>query len=114
MDSHDREGAHDREGPLDNLRVLDCSTVLAGPLACQVLADFGADVIKIEHPTRGDSMRGHGHQVNGQGLWWKIVSRNKRCIGLDLSDSEAAKVFERLTSSADVVLENFQIGRAHV
>lgn len=102
--------SHDREGPLGNLRVLDCSTVLAGPLACQVLADFGADVIKIEHPTRGDSMRGHGHQVNGQGLWWKIVSRNKRCIGLDLSDSEAAKVFERLTSSADVVLENFRPG----
>lgn len=110
MDSHDREGAHDREGPLRDLRVLDCSTVLAGPLACQVLADFGADVIKIEHPTRGDSMRGHGHQVNGQGLWWKIVSRNKRCIGLDLSDPEAAAVFERLAASADVVLENFRPG----
>ncbi len=102
--------SHDREGPLSDLRVLDCSTVLAGPLACQVLADFGADVIKIEHPARGDSMRGHGHQVNGQGLWWKIVSRNKRCIGLNLSDPEAAAVFERLAASADVVLENFRPG----
>ena len=100
--------SHDREGPLRDLRILDCSTVLAGPLACQVLADFGADVIKIEHPTRGDSMRGHGQQVNGQGLWWKIVSRNKRCIGLDLHDPEAAEVFKRLASSSDVVLENFR------
>ena len=84
--------------------------MLAGPLACQLLADYGADVIKIEHPTRGDSMRGHGHQRDGHGLWWKMIGRNKRCIGLYLGASEAAAVFEKLVAGADVVVENFRPG----
>ena len=97
-------------GPLTDLRVLDISTVLAGPTTCQVLADFGADVIKIEHPTRGDALRGHGAQVDGEGLWWKIVSRNKRCIGLYLGDPAGAQIFEKLVATADVVVENFRPG----
>ena len=84
--------------------------MLAGPLACQMLADYGADVIKIEHPVRGDSLRGHGRQREGQGLWWKMVSRNKRCIGLYLGDPEAAAVFEELVVTADVIVENFRPG----
>ncbi|MCA1834107.1 MAG: CaiB/BaiF CoA transferase family protein [Actinomycetota bacterium] len=97
-------------GPLEGVRVLDASTVLAGPLACQILGDFGADVIKIEHPARGDSMRGHGHWKDGHGLWWKMVSRNKRCIGLYLGDPDGAEIFLELVKNADVLVENFRPG----
>jgi len=96
-------------GPLSGLRVLDVSTVLAGPLACQILGDFGADVIKIEHP-RGDSMRGHGRAKDGIPLWWKMISRNKRCVGLYLGDPDGAEVFRRLVATADVVVESFRPG----
>lgn len=96
--------------PLEGIRVLDASTVLAGPLACQILGDFGADVIKIEHPKGGDSMRGHGHSKNGHGLWWKMLGRNKRCIGLYLGDPEGAAIFRTLASTADVIVENFRPG----
>jgi formyl-CoA transferase len=83
--------------------------VLAGPLACQILGDYGADVIKVEHP-RGDALRGHGLQVDGEGLWWKMVSRNKRCLALYLGDPAGADVFRRLVADADVVVENFRPG----
>jgi crotonobetainyl-CoA:carnitine CoA-transferase CaiB-like acyl-CoA transferase len=96
--------------PLDGVRVVDASTILAGPLCCQILGDFGADVIKVEHPRIGDSMRGHGEQRNGVPLWWKEISRNKRTIGLDLGVSEGADVFARLAGTADVVVENFRPG----
>lgn len=108
-DQHPRE-APVRAGPLADLRVLDCSTMLAGPLACQMLADYGADVIKIEHPIRGDSLRGHGRQKDGHGLWWKMVGRNKRCVGLNLGDPAAAAVFVEMVATADVVVENFRPG----
>jgi len=97
-------------GPLAGLRVLDLSTVLAGPLCAQVLGDYGADVVKIEHPERGDSFRTHGPQKDGHGLWWKMVSRNKRCIGLYLGDPDGAALFRDLAASADVVIENFRPG----
>ena len=95
---------------LEGIRVLDVSTILAGPLCCQILGDFGADVIKIEHPSIGDNMRGHGHEKDGTPLWWKEISRNKRAIGLDLHDAAGANVFCRLAASADVVVENFRPG----
>lgn len=97
-------------GPIADLRVIDASTVLAGPLIGQIMADFGADVVKVEHPLTGDSLRGHGAQKDGQGLWWKMVARNKRCLGLDLSHLEGAEVFLELASTADVVIENFRPG----
>ena len=97
-------------GPLADLRVIDASTVLAGPLIGQIMADFGADVIKIEHPRTGDSLRGHGAQKGGHGLWWKMVARNKRCVALDLSRPEGAEVFLDLAYTADVVVENFRPG----
>ena len=97
-------------GPLTDLRVIDASTVIAGPTIGQILADFGADVVKIEHPQQGDSIRGHGAQKDGQGLWWKIVSRNKRCVGLNLGRPDGAAVFLDLAADADVVIENFRPG----
>jgi crotonobetainyl-CoA:carnitine CoA-transferase CaiB-like acyl-CoA transferase len=96
--------------PLEGLRVLDVSTILAGPLCCQILGDFGADVVKIEHPVAGDGMRGHGRSKNGVPLWWKEVSRNKRLLALDLSRSEGAQVLLRLAAAADVMVENFRPG----
>jgi crotonobetainyl-CoA:carnitine CoA-transferase CaiB-like acyl-CoA transferase len=96
-------------GPLSGVRVLDVSTVLAGPLTCQILGDYGADVIKVEHP-RGDSMRGHGRAKDGVSLWWKMVSRNKRCVALYLGDPDGAEVFRRLAATADVVVESFRPG----
>jgi crotonobetainyl-CoA:carnitine CoA-transferase CaiB-like acyl-CoA transferase len=96
-------------GPLSGLRVLDVSTVLAGPLTCQILGDYGAEVIKVEHP-RGDSMRGHGRVKDGIPLWWKMISRNKRCVALYLGDPEGAAVFRRLVATADAVVESFRPG----
>jgi crotonobetainyl-CoA:carnitine CoA-transferase CaiB-like acyl-CoA transferase len=96
--------------PLDDLTVVDVSSILAGPLCCQILGDFGADVIKIEHPVAGDSMRGHGHAKNGASLWWKEISRNKRTVGLDLSTPDGAEVLRRLAVDADVLVENFRPG----
>jgi crotonobetainyl-CoA:carnitine CoA-transferase CaiB-like acyl-CoA transferase len=96
--------------PLEGLRVLDASTILAGPLCCQLLGDYGAEVIKIEHPWAGDSMRGHGEQKDGVPLWWKVISRNKRTIGLDLGTPAGADLFRQLARTADVVVENFRPG----
>ncbi|MGH3656930.1 MAG: CaiB/BaiF CoA transferase family protein, partial [Micromonosporaceae bacterium] len=98
------------DGPLTGLRVIDVSTILAGPLCCQILGDFGADVIKIEHPVSGDGMRGHGKARDGVPLWWKEISRNKRTLGLNLSSPEGAELFGRLAADADVVVENFRPG----
>lgn len=98
------------KAPLDGIRVLDCSTILAGPLLCQVLGDFGADVVKVEHPTRVDGLRGHGVAVDGHGLWWKEVGRNKRTLGLDLSRPEGAALLLELVRTADVLVENFRPG----
>ncbi len=97
-------------GPLAGIRVLDCATVYAGPLACQILGDFGADVIKIEHPRIGDGMRGHGRQKDGVPLWWKMVARNKRCIGLDIGTPEGAAILLELARTADVLVESFRPG----
>jgi crotonobetainyl-CoA:carnitine CoA-transferase CaiB-like acyl-CoA transferase len=95
------------DGPLVGLRVLDCSTVIAGPTAAMVLGDFGADVIKVEHP-RGDPLRTHGHAKDGHGLWWKILGRNKRCVTLNLSHPEGQVLMLRLVETADVLIENFR------
>lgn len=96
--------------PLEGLRVIDASTIIAGPLCCQILGDYGADVIKVEHPVAGDSMRGHGRQKDGVPLWWKEISRNKRTIGLDLGKPDGAEVLRRLAATADVLVENFRPG----
>ncbi|HEV7712559.1 MAG TPA: CoA transferase [Asanoa sp.] len=99
-----------QDGPLAGLRVLDVSTILAGPLVAQILGDFGAEVIKIEHPARGDGMRGHGLAKGDQPLWWKMVARNKRTVGLYLGDPAGADIFKKLAATADVVIENFRPG----
>lgn len=97
-------------GPLHGVRVLDISTLFAGPLAATFLGDFGADVIKIEHPTRPDAARGHGPAKEGINLWWKTLGRNKRTATLNLGAPEGAELFLRLVADADVLIENFRPG----
>lgn len=96
--------------PLEGLRVLDVSTLFAGPLAATFLGDFGAEVIKIEHPRRPDAARGHGPSKNGVNLWWKTLGRNKRTMTLDLSKPAGAELLLDLAASADVLIENFRPG----
>ncbi|WP_329121695.1 CaiB/BaiF CoA transferase family protein [Streptomyces sp. NBC_01353] len=96
--------------PLQGLRVLDLATLFAGPLAAMMLGDFGADVIKIEHPRKPDPSRGHGPAKGGVGLWWKVLGRNKRTITLDLSTPGGRDTLLRLAADADVIVENFRPG----
>ncbi len=95
---------------LTGLKVIDAATLFAGPLAATFLADFGAEVIKIEHPKGGDPSRHHGHAKDGVGLWWKLLGRNKRAITLYLGSPEGQELFLRLVADADVVIENFRPG----
>ena len=100
-------------GPLADLRVLDCATVVAGPGAARHLADFGADVIKIERPDGvGDGTRTLGwiDPTDDVTLWWKLIGRNKRTIVLDLKDEVDRGHFLRLVKTADVLIENFRPG----
>ena len=99
-------------GPLSDIRVLDISTVLAGPNCARYLADFDADVIKVERPDTGDSLRGMAWRDprDGTGLWWKLVNRNKRNIALDLKNSEDRELFLHLLDDANVLVENFRPG----
>ncbi|MDX3581519.1 MULTISPECIES: CaiB/BaiF CoA transferase family protein [Streptomyces] len=96
--------------PLSHLRVLDLATLFAGPLAATMLGDFGAEVIKIEHPTKPDPSRGHGPSKNGVGLWWKLLGRNKRTLTLNLSTPGGRDTLLRLAATADVIIENFRPG----
>ncbi|MFI2369600.1 CaiB/BaiF CoA transferase family protein [Streptomyces sp. NPDC018833] len=96
--------------PLTGLRVLDLATLFAGPLCATLLGDFGAEVIKVEHPTRPDPSRGHGPAKDGVGLWWKVLGRNKRTVTLDLSTPGGRATLLRLATTADVVVENFRPG----
>ena len=96
-------------GPLHGIRVLDLGTVYAAPIAAMMLGDYGADVVKVEHP-RGDPARTHGHNKDGYGLWWKVISRNKRTVTLNLGHPTGREVLERLVIGADVLIENFRPG----
>lgn len=98
--------------PLHGLRVLDFSSLLAGPNCARYLADFGADVIKIERPDGGDGLRrlAWSDPRDGEGLWWKLVNRNKRTIALDLKSAEDIEVVRGLVTDADVLIENFRPG----
>jgi succinyl-CoA---D-citramalate CoA-transferase len=96
--------------PLAGLRVIDAGNMVAVPFATSLLADFGADVIKIEHPRHGDGQRKLEPIKDGIPLWWKVMARNKRCITLDLSKPEGAELLKRLARTADVVAENYRPG----
>lgn len=96
-------------GALDGIKVIDAATLFAGPLAAMLLGDFGAEVVKVEHP-KGDPVRNHGYKKDGINLWWKMVSRNKRAITLNLSHAEGQRMMRALAEQADVLIENFRPG----
>jgi crotonobetainyl-CoA:carnitine CoA-transferase CaiB-like acyl-CoA transferase len=100
-------------GPLADLRVIDLATVLAGPGCARYLGDFGADVIKVERPGEGDTLRSMGWRdpVDDVTFFWKLGGRNKRSIVLDLKDPADLDVLRRLIATADVLVENFRPGK---
>ena len=100
---------NDIGGPLAGLRVVDAATLFAGPMAATLLGDYGADVIKVEHPA-GDSLRNLGWDKDGVSLWWAVVNRNKRAVTLKLSHDLGRQAMLRLVERADVLIENFRPG----
>jgi crotonobetainyl-CoA:carnitine CoA-transferase CaiB-like acyl-CoA transferase len=96
--------------PLEGLKVVDAATLFAGPLAGTILGDFGADVIKVEHPAKGDPARTHGPSKDGISLWWAMLGRNKRTVTLNMGKPEGAEVAKQLLAEADVFIENFRPG----
>jgi len=100
----------EQPGALAGIKVLDLATLYAGPLIATTLGDFGADVVKVEHP-RGDDARRWGKSRDGIPLWWKVISRNKKLIALDLHETEDRRIVKELCTWADVVVENFRPGR---
>ncbi|NUT73358.1 CoA transferase [Pseudarthrobacter sp. C4D7] len=98
-------------GPLAGVRVLELGSLIAGPFAGRQLADFGAEVIKIESPDRPDPMREWGRaRIDGHTLWWSVQSRGKKCVTLDLKSPRGRELFLDLCREADVILENFRPG----
>jgi len=97
-------------GPMAGVRVLDASTMIAAPSTAAILADFGADVVKLERPGDGDHSRRYGAQKNGIGLYWKALGRNKRSVALDLHHAGAQALLLRWLPSFDIFIENFRPG----
>ena len=110
LDVSTLERASAGKGPLEGLRVLDVATMMAGPWAATYLADYGADVVKVELPVKGDPVRHWGSQVEGTSLAWKGLSRNKRLITLALNVPEGQALLLRLVKDFDVLVENYRPG----
>jgi formyl-CoA transferase len=97
-------------GPLEGIKVLELGQLIAGPFAAKTLADFGAEVVKVESPAGGDPLRKWRMLKDGTSVWWQVQSRNKRSLALDLKDGEAQHIVRRLAAEADVLIENFRPG----
>src|SRR5579884_645434 len=105
------EGAEARPPPLDGVRVVELGTLIAAPFATRVMADFGAEVIKVEAPGEGDPLREWGRVTEHGSLWFTVQARNKRSVTVDMRRPEGQEVVRRLARAADVVVENFRPGR---
>jgi formyl-CoA transferase len=97
-------------GPLAGIKVLELGQLIAGPFAAKTLADFGAEVIKVESPSGGDPLRKWRMLKDGTSVWWQVQSRNKRSVALDLKDPEAQGIVRQLAADADILIENFRPG----
>jgi len=97
-----------RRGPLSDLRVIELGQLIAGPFCGQMFADMGADVIKVEPPGQGDPLRDWGRE--GFPLWWSVCARGKRCVTLNLRETEGQDMLKRLVADADFLIENFRPG----
>ena len=96
--------------PLAGVKVLEFGTLIAGPFCTRILAEFGAEVVKIEAPGDGDPLRGWRKLHEGTSLWWYVQARNKKSVTLNLKHPEAVRVARRLAADADIVVENFRPG----
>lgn len=96
--------------PLEGVRILDLSTVIAAPFGATLLGDFGAEVIKVEMPGVGDPLRNLGPYLNGEGLRWPGIARNKKSITLDLRQEEGKEILRKLVRESDMIIENFRTG----
>jgi len=96
--------------PLDGLKVIDLTRVLAGPFSTMLLADMGADVIKIENPKGGDDSRGFGPFKDGHSAYFIGLNRSKRGVTLNLKEERAKEIFKELVKKADILVENFKPG----
>lgn len=97
-------------GPLAGLKVIELGTLIAGPFCARMLAEFGAEVIKIEAPDGGDQLRQWRKMYEGTSLWWYVQARNKKSITVNLRDAEGQEIVRRLARDADIVVENFRPG----
>src|SRR6185312_1686583 len=101
---------HPSTGPLAGIKVLELGTLIAGPFCSRLLAEFGADVVKIESPNGGDPILQWRKLQHGTSLWWFVQSRNKKSITLNMKDSRAQAIAKRLALEADIVIENYRPG----
>ena len=97
-------------GPLSGIRVLELGQLIAAPFATKIMAEFGAEVIKVETPGDGDPLRKWRKMHEGTSLWWYLQSRNKKSIAINLKTPEGLEIVKDLARSADVVVENFRPG----
>src|SRR5918911_281512 len=104
------EGEFEMEGPLAGIRVLELGTLIAAPFAARLLAEFGAEVIKIEQPGQGDPLRKWRKLHHGTSLWWYLQSRNKKSVALDLKSADGLAIAKALAAKTDVVIETFRPG----
>ncbi|MEO4052722.1 CoA transferase [Solibacillus sp. CAU 1738] len=105
-----KNNTNNRNGPLEGIRILDISTMIAAPYGASLLGDFGAEVIKIEIPKIGDSLRGMGPFKDDEPLRWSTLARNKKSLTLDLHDEEGQNILKKLVAKSDVIIENFRPG----
>jgi crotonobetainyl-CoA:carnitine CoA-transferase CaiB-like acyl-CoA transferase len=96
--------------PLEGVRVLELGVLIAGPFASRLMAEFGAEVIKVETPKKGDPIRNWRMVHEGTSLWWYVQSRNKKCVTLDLKSEEGQEIIKRLVKEVDIIVENFRPG----
>jgi formyl-CoA transferase len=99
-----------QQGPLAGLKVIELGTLIAGPFCARILAEFGAEVIKIEAPDGGDQLRQWRKMYEGTSLWWSVQARNKKSITVNLRDPEGQEIVRKLARDADIVVENFRPG----
>ncbi|MGI5271629.1 CaiB/BaiF CoA transferase family protein [Nonomuraea sp. CA-218870] len=110
VDTPADEGGRPSNGSLEGLRVVEVATMLAAPFSGMLLADHGADVVKVEMPEVGDGIRQWGHKKDDIALYWKVLARNKRTVTLDLHEEAGRDRLRRLLADADVLIENFRPG----
>ena len=98
-------------GPLTGIKVIELGTLIAGPFCARMLAEFGAEVIKIETPDGGDQLRQWRKMYQGTSLWWYVQARNKKSVTLNMRTAEGQQIVRELVRDADVVVENFRPGQ---